>query len=96
MLHRFESEVWRWQARADDWYFVTVPVAVGEQVAALPLPPRGFGSVPVAVRVGGTRWCTSIFPNDDGTWALPLKRAVRVAEGIEPGDLVRVELGPVG
>jgi hypothetical protein len=53
---------------------------------------RGFGSVKVTVTLGESRWQTSLFPNKDGSWFLPIKKPVRVAEGIAEGDEVEVEL----
>ena len=53
---------------------------------------RGFGSVKVTVTLGDSRWQTSLFPNKDGSWFLPIKKPVRVAEGLAEGDEVAVEL----
>ncbi len=53
---------------------------------------RGFGSVKVTVTLGDSRWQTSLFPNKDGSWFLPIKKPVRVAEGLADGDEVEVEL----
>jgi hypothetical protein len=53
---------------------------------------RGFGSVKVTVTLGASRWQTSLFPNKDGSWFLPIKKPVRVAEGLVDGDEVEVEL----
>ena len=53
---------------------------------------RGFGSVKVTVTLGESRWQTSLFPNKDGSWFLPIKKPVRVAEGLAEGDEVAVEL----
>ena len=53
---------------------------------------RGFGSVRVTVSLGDSRWQTSLFPNKDGSWFLPIKKPVRVAEGLVDGDAVEVEL----
>jgi hypothetical protein len=53
---------------------------------------RGFGSVKVTVTLGESRWQTSLFPNKDGSWFLPVKKPVRVAEGLEYGDEIDVEL----
>jgi len=47
--------------------------------------------VPVEVRIGGTRWRTSLFPKDGG-YVVPLKDLVRRAEGIDVGDAVTVHL----
>ena len=53
---------------------------------------RGFGSVKVTVTLGDSRWQTSLFPNKDGSWFLPIKKPVRVAEGLMEGDELEVEL----
>jgi hypothetical protein len=53
---------------------------------------RGFGSVKASVTLGASRWQTSLFPNKDGSWFLPIKKPVRLAEGIEEGDRIEVEL----
>jgi len=88
----FEAEIWRWQARTDDgWLFVTVPEELSADIREVPRMPRGFGSVRVRVRIGATEWMTSIFPSGD-TYALPLKKAVRKAEGLELGDVCTVRL----
>lgn len=49
-----------------------------------PWPRRGFGSIPVKVAVGQTRWKTSIFP-DKEAFGLPPKEAVREREKITAG-----------
>lgn len=94
-VYQFDAEVWRWDARsADSWFFVSLPPDVaddvleaGEQVS------RGFGSLRVDVTVGSTTWRTSVFPDArQGTFVLPLKRAVRRAEGLELGDTAQVRL----
>ncbi len=93
MSWTFEAETWRWQARSDSWIFVTVPPEVSAQIADVPRPPSGFGSVRVRVRIGETRWGTSVFPDARlGCYVLAIKKAVRVAEGVEEGAPVRVEL----
>ena len=51
----------------------------------------GWGVIPVAVRIGETSWTTSLFPKDGG-YLVPLKDAVRKAEGIAVGDTVAVQL----
>ena len=43
---------------------------------------HGFGSVRVEATIGGSTWRTSIFPSDDA-YILPIKKAVREAEGLE-------------
>ena len=53
---------------------------------------RGFGSVKVTAQVGASRWQTSLFPQKTGGWFLPVKKPVRLAEGLDFGDEVEVEL----
>ena len=45
----------------------------------------------VEVTVGATTWATSLFPDSArGTYLLPMKQAVRTAEGLADGSQVRV------
>jgi hypothetical protein len=53
---------------------------------------RGFGSVKVNVAVGNSRWSTSVFPQKQGGWFLPVKKAICRAEHIEAGDEVSARL----
>ncbi|TCM19037.1 uncharacterized protein DUF1905 [Novosphingobium sp. PhB165] len=54
---------------------------------------RGFGSLKVKARIGGTVFATSVFPSKaDGGWLLPVKASVRRAESLAEGDDVEVSL----
>ena len=95
MNYVFDAELWVWEARrADSWTFVRLPVDVSEEIRELTDGPRrGFGAVRVRVRVGATTWRTSIFPDGgSGCYVLPVKRAVRKAESLDPGDVATVAL----
>jgi hypothetical protein len=94
MIIEFDAEVWQWDAREDSsWYFVSVPRELSDDIREIPRPTRGFGSVRVRATIGGSTWASSIFPSaKEGTYALPLKKAVRDAEGLFLGDLARVRL----
>jgi len=92
LRYGFESAVTRWQSREDGWFFAHVPAAESDEIRSLPLPRGGFGSLRVAVTIGSTTWRTSVFPESDGRYALPLKRQVRDREGIEEGDTVRIAI----
>jgi uncharacterized protein DUF1905 len=82
--------------RSDSWWFVTVPPDESDELAELPLPPRGFGSIKVTAQIGGTAWSTSVFPSDEQRgYVLPIKKSVRTSEGIEDGAEVTVVLEPV-
>jgi hypothetical protein len=53
----------------------------------------GFGSIRVTVRLGKSKWQTSIFPDkQSGAYVLPLKATIRRAEGIDAGDTVSFTL----
>jgi hypothetical protein len=87
----FTGEVWFWRGPSP-YHFVTVPEddSVELQEAAA-LVTYGWGMIPVAARIGSTRWTTSLFPKDGG-YVVPLKDLVRKAESIEVGDTVSVHL----
>ena len=88
----FDAELWEWDAQGG-WYFVTVPGPESDDIRILAGPPRGFGSVRVEATIGDTTWRTSVFPDSkSGCFVLPVKRAVRRAEGVDEGDTCRVSL----
>lgn len=91
--YTFAAELWP-HAGQGSWTFVTVPAGVSADIKELPRPRRpGFGSLRVKVRLGGTSWSTSIFPEAaSGCYVLPVKKAVRAAEQVDHGDVVEVEL----
>ncbi|MFC3504858.1 DUF1905 domain-containing protein [Micromonospora krabiensis] len=93
MIVDFEAELWVWDARrSETWTFVTLPVEVSEEIRDLVAGARrGFGSVRVRATVGGSTWATSIFPDRArGSFVLPIKRAIRTAEALDPGDIASV------
>ena len=94
MIIEFDGEVFRWAARDDSaWFFTAVPPELSAEIREIPRPYRGFGSVRVRARIGGTQWSTSIFPSSDsGSYVLPLKKSVRDAEDLADGGLVTVRL----
>jgi len=91
MRIEFESTVIRWNARTDSWFFATMPEELSVELRELPSPSRGFGSLRVRARIGSSTWSTSIFPGNTG-FVLPLKKAIREAQGIGEGDIVTVDL----
>jgi len=97
--HEFSAELWRWRARDETsgaaWYFVSLPFDVADRIdEAGPRP--GFGSVRVEVSVGSSTWRTSVFPSaTERTFVLPVKKAVRLAEGLVEGGPCTVRLRTV-
>ncbi|GAA0901302.1 DUF1905 domain-containing protein [Virgisporangium ochraceum] len=93
MEYFFEAELWVWDARRDEtWTFVSLPADASEDIRELSEGTRrGFGSVPVRVSIGTSTWRTSVFPDGvRGVYVLPVKRAVRRAEGLDAGDVASV------
>jgi hypothetical protein len=87
----FSGEVWWWRGPAP-FHFVTVPEDESVEIeAASSLVTYGWGMIPVAVSIGGTRWTTALWPKD-GAYVVPVKAWIRKAEGIELGDTVTVRL----
>jgi hypothetical protein len=87
----FVGDVWEWRGPAP-YHFVSVPEDECEEIAlTASAVTYGWGMIPVAVRIGGTDWATSLWPKDGG-YVVPLKDAVRRAEGIALGDVVDVRL----
>ncbi|MFI5933523.1 DUF1905 domain-containing protein [Actinoplanes sp. NPDC051494] len=89
MIVDFEAELWIWAARrTETWTFVSLPIDASEELRERAGGlTRGFGSLRVRATIGTTVWKTSIFPDKDrGSYVLPVKKAVRKAEALEPGD----------
>lgn len=91
MRTTFTGEIWYWRGPSP-YRFITVPeeACVGLRAMAAAVS-YGWGMIPVTVPIGGTVWATSLFPKD-GRYVVPVKDAVRTAEGIAEGDVVTVEL----
>jgi hypothetical protein len=96
--HAFTAELWIWDAATKgSWFFVTVPEDASVDLRFGAGEPRGFGSVRVQATIGGSVWKTSVFPSNDqpDCYVLPVKKAVRTAEGMDVGDRVNVSMRAV-
>jgi hypothetical protein len=60
-----------------------------------PAVTYGWGMIPVEVRLGRSRWRTSLFPRDGG-YVLPLRDSVRDKEKIAIDDAVHIRLAVLG
>jgi hypothetical protein len=91
--YTFRAELWRYEG-PDPWHFVSLPADVSDDIRMkFGARAAGFGSIKVEAAVGSTRWMTSLFPDKSrGTYLLPVKKAVRVGEDLEEGDVVGVTL----
>jgi hypothetical protein len=87
----FDGELWFWKGPSP-FHFVTIPDRESDEIHAVShIVTYGWGVIPVSARVGSTGWETSLFPKDGG-YLVPIKVAVREAEALELGDVVRVTL----
>ena len=91
--YAFESTVWK-VADPGSWFFTTLPFDLSDEIEERHRERAGgFGSLKVRVRVGATSWTTSLFPSKQAeAYGLPVKKAVREAEGLDDGSPVSVEL----
>ena len=91
MRIEFTGAVFEWRGPAP-FFYVAVPDPESADVRAVASAVTyGWGMVPVTARIGGTEWRTALFAKD-GRYLLPLKAAVREAEGIAVGDVIAVRL----
>ena len=91
MQLQFTGEIWH-RRGPSPFHFVTVPDDdCGALEAVAKAVTYGWGMIPVTARTGETSWTTSLFPKDGG-YIVPVKDAVRRAEGLEVGDTIDVQL----
>lgn len=86
---KITSKVWVYPGFAV-WRFVNVDKETAAVIREkYGKSARGFGSLPVEVKLGLSVWKTSIFPDkQSGTYLLPLKSKIRVAEDIGDDDTI--------
>ncbi len=89
----FAAKLWLWNEGKGSWYFVTVDKDSSDIIKDTWMWPRkGFGSVPVKVTIGATTWKTSVFPQKDGTFVLPVKKLVRESENLAIGATASIKI----
>jgi hypothetical protein len=88
--YNMKARVWLYPGVAA-WHFVTLPQKQSQEIKEIfGGMSRGWGSLPVVVTIGSTRWKTSIFPDKKAdAYLLPLKASVRKEEKITEGDAIR-------
>ena len=87
----FTTTLWHTESM-NAWVFVSLPADQSADIRDLTDGLRtGFGSQRVLVSINESRWATSIFPESaTGRFVLPVKKAIRRAEGIDVGDTATV------
>ena len=97
MNFEFEGAIWEWRGPAP-FYFVSAPPEISKDLKQLmSLVTYGWGMIPVEAKIGKTTFTTAMF-HKNGAYVLPLKDAVRKAEGLDEGDTVsvQIEVKPAG
>lgn len=90
-IFNFEAEIWLYDGPAA-WHFVTLPKDLAQVINELFADQkRGFGSLPLEVRIGIVTWRTSMFTSD-GSFILPIKKAVLKQADLAVGDKVQIEI----
>ena len=87
--YKLKGKVWLYPGMVG-WHFLNVDKEESEEIREIfGRNDRGFGSVPVNVCIGKTKWETSIFPDKkSGVYLLPVKADVRKKENIVDGSIV--------
>ena len=96
--YEFEGEVWLWSGQKTDWWFITLPREMSEHAQYFTKHvQRGFKSLKVNARIGSSEWRTSMFPSKERqSYLLPIKKAIRDAEGVEVGKAKKVKVTVLG
>ncbi len=75
------------------WYMVTIPLKQSTEIKKeFGDRHRGWGSIPVSVKLGKSTWKTSIFWEKKGTYVMALKKEIRRAEKVTSGDVIEFKL----
>jgi len=94
----FSAKLWEWHAKGDvragSWHFVTLPKDISDDIKAFTKHRKtGFGSVRVTVKIGETKWKTSLFPSKEkAAYLLPVKKSVRTTENLSKTKNIDVSI----
>ena len=97
--YRVRAKVWRYPGKGG-WHFANLSRRQSAEIRIrFAEQRRGWGSVPVTVRIGRTVWQTSLFPDKKSpTYIFAIKADVRERERIGDGDTISavVTVGKAG
>jgi hypothetical protein len=84
----FDGDVFHWRGPAP-YLLVWVPQDVADTIRDVAAAVTyGWGMIPVTGRIGETEFTTALWPKE-GRYVVPVKDAVRRAEGLDLGDVSR-------
>lgn len=89
--YEFRSKVWQHPAPGG-WYFVSLPAAVSKEIRKqFKLQEQGWGRLKITAQTGKSKWATAIwFDTRRRTYLLPLKKEIRVKEGINDSETLKM------
>lgn len=87
---RFSGPIIEWRGPAP-FHFVKLPQDCAEEIFEETHLSYGWGMIPATITIGATTWYTALWRRE-GTYFIPLKDAVRAAEGLQLDDVVDVYL----
>lgn len=87
--YRVRAKVWRYPGKGG-WHFANLsPRQSAEVRGRFGMDARGWGSLPVRVRIGETEWGTSLFPDrKSSSYLFAIKADVRRRERVAAGDRI--------
>lgn len=91
--YKFRGKIWKYRGKGG-WTFLTLPKTLSGKIRqSHSLGEREWGRLPAKATIGKTSWDTAIwFDTKVGAYLLPVKGAIRQAEGLANGDTVTVQL----
>ncbi len=91
MVIEFKGKIFQWRGPAP-YLFVAVPDKQSADIKSVSkLVTYGWGVIPALIKVGKTRWTTSLFPKE-GRYLVPIKMVVQKAEKLKEGDEIKLRL----
>ncbi len=93
-VYRVRAKAWIWKGGEGAWHFATIPAAQSREIRHRHGgTSRGWGSIPVVVKLGKSSWKTSLFPYSKvKAYILPLKAEIRKKEKIAAKDTLAFTL----
>ncbi len=91
--YSFKSVIWLYPGKAA-WHFISVPKDISADIhEKFADRKRGWGSIPIYVKIGTSSWKTSIFPDSKSScFLLPIKSEIRKVERIMVDESCRVQI----
>ena len=76
------------------WVFIALPKKTSKEIRQLfKKEEQGWGRLSAVAKIGTTEWKTAIwYDSKQETYLLPLKNEIRMAEGIQIGKAIKVNV----